>query len=63
MERAKSLTLPNGRRLHVAEDHDHVEELRNILGDNGEFNITIHGSPEHVREFPMRIRPNGISSL
>jgi hypothetical protein len=47
----KMLHLPDGRKVHVAHSPDEANHLRKALNESSEkddFNLVIHGSPEHV---------------
>ncbi|KAF3941666.1 hypothetical protein ABW19_dt0206078 [Dactylella cylindrospora] len=47
----KTILLPDGRRVHVAQDDAHLEQLKQTYSNeehDAEFNFTIHGSPEHI---------------
>ena len=50
-ERLRHFLHPNGRRIHVANDPQHAEQLRkrlNSVQQNEEFDICISGTPEHL---------------
>jgi hypothetical protein len=47
----KLLHLPDGRKVHVAQSPDEANHLRKTLDESSEkddFDLVIHGSPEHV---------------
>jgi hypothetical protein len=49
--RPKTFVAPNGRKCHVAACPRTAQTLRKELEDlhpNGDFDLYIHGSPEHV---------------
>lgn len=49
--RLKKLLRPDGRRIHIAaspEEHDRLRKSLPSIEPDGEFDIYIHGSDEHV---------------
>jgi len=49
-KRLRHFFLPSGRKVHVASSPDDVEHMRPRLStiEKDEFDLVIHGSPEHV---------------
>jgi hypothetical protein len=51
-KRLRHFLRPDGRKVHVAGSPDEADLLRKTLSSTekpGEFDLVIHGSPEHVR--------------
>lgn len=47
----RKLLRPNGRRVHIAgspEEHERLRRTLSTVEPDGEFDIYIHGSDEHV---------------
>ena len=53
-KRLRHFFHPNGKKVHVCGSPDEAEQLRRTLSTTekeDEFDLVIHGSPEHVRSF------------
>lgn len=51
--RLRHFLHPDGRKIHIAGSPDEAEQLRKTLSTtekDGNFDLVINGSPEHVRE-------------
>lgn len=51
-KRLRHFLRPDGRKVHIAGSPDEAEYLRRTLSlseKDGDFDLVIHGSPEHVR--------------
>jgi hypothetical protein len=46
--RVRHFFNPEGRKVHVAYSPDEANKLREAEGHNDDFDLVIHGSPEHV---------------
>jgi hypothetical protein len=46
--RVRHFFSPEGKKIHVARSPDEANNLRKAEGNKDEFDLVIHGSPEHV---------------
>lgn len=62
----RRLLRANGRRVHIAsspEEHDRLRRTLSTIEPDGEFDVYIHGSDEHVRKYDEHLLKADIDAV